>query len=144
MNFPRLLLSSALWLPLTTSCVTVSAPVLIELVNGTSLDVTPNVYVSGSELDAGALFGDSANRQVGFTDREFPELRAGETRTLTFDCAEIRTIGVQSPVLFDATTLTVTTSTDQLVLTRGAEFDCGSTVRLVYYREGSAFHVRVE
>src|SRR5215510_8300815 len=119
-------------------------PVTVELINQTGLDVTPNLYVSDFTGDPASLFGDSSNLVTDFTNREFPELRVGEVVTLEIPCDEAGAIGVRNPVLFDAVTLTVTNSTDQIFLVPSGDFDCGGTVRFYYFREGSAFRVRFE
>lgn len=118
-------------------------PTTVELVNNTTLDVKPEFYTSSSAADAEGLFV-AAKRRTDFTDRPFPELRGGETVTLTFECDEIQSLGVDAPVLFDAVTLTVTTSADRIFLQPGTDFECGATVRLVYFTQGDAFRVRAE
>ena len=119
-------------------------PVTVELINQTGLDVTPNLFVSGFTGDPAALFGDEANRVTEFSDRPFPELRGNEIVTLEVACDDAGAIGVRNPVLFDAVTLTVTNSTDQIFLVPSGDFDCGGTVRFYYFREGGAFRVRFE
>lgn len=116
----------------------------IELINQTGLDVTPNLYVSDSAGDSASLFGDRVNRFTAFTDRPFPELRGNEIVTLPFPCNEAASIGVRNPILFDAVTLTVTDSTDEIFLARGGDYDCGATIRFYYFRDGTAFRVRFE
>ncbi len=127
-------------------CVTETipaGPITLELVNATALDVLPRLYVSGSATDADGLFV-GANLHTTFTDRAFLELRADETITLTIECDTLVAIGVQDPVLFDSTQLIVTDSDDQIFLLRDTDFQCETTVRLVYYTEGDEFHVRAE
>ena len=119
-------------------------PVTVELINQTGLDVTPNLYASGFTGDPASLFGDAANLVSDFTDRPFPELRGGEIVTLEISCDDAGMIGVRNPVLYDAITLTVTNSTDEIFLVPSGDFDCGGTVRFYYFREGSAFRVRFE
>jgi hypothetical protein len=130
-------------LMLSAGCVITPPPTTVELVNTTSLDVRPHLYASDSADDAAGLFV-GANVITDFTDRAIPELRAGETVTLTFDCDALRALGVDAPVLFDAVQLLVTRSNDRLLLRREVDFQCGDTVRFVYYREGEAFRVRAE
>jgi hypothetical protein len=131
---------------LCAGCIPAPAPqpVTVELINQTGLDVTPNLYVSGDAGDSAALFGDDANRVTDFTDRPFPELRSGEIVSLEFPCKEAASIGVRNAVLFDAVTLTVTNSTDEIFLPRDGDYDCGATIRFYYFREGAAFRVRFE
>lgn len=118
-------------------------PITVELANQTALDVRPGFYTSDSATDAAGLFVD-ANLRTDFTDRAFPELRASETATLTLECADASSIGVNGAVLFDAVQLIPTDSEDQIFLLRNTDFQCGTTVRFVYYADGDGFHVRVE
>jgi len=129
---------------LVGGCVTQPPPAtVVELVNTTALDVQPNFHASGSATDAAGLFV-AANRRTDFTDRAFPELRGGETATLTLDCEEIAALGVDAPVMFDATLLEVTESSDQILLLRDTSFECGATIRFVYFTEDGVFRVRRE
>lgn len=118
-------------------------PVVVELSNITSLDVRPEFFASSSATDAGGLFI-AGNRVTNFTDRAFPELRPGETRSLTIECDELSVMGVRGAVLFDSISLTTRTSADEIFLNRGGGFDCGETIRLVYFTEGDVFRVRVD
>ncbi|MFQ5805671.1 MAG: hypothetical protein ACE5I3_04390 [Phycisphaerae bacterium] len=118
-------------------------PTTVQLANSTAFDVRPNLYTSGSATGEAGLFV-GANLRTDFTDRPFPELRRNETATLTLECDEIQSLGVDAPVLFDAVTLTVTTSGDRIFLLRDTNFACGATIRFVYFTEGDAFRVRVE
>lgn len=118
-------------------------PVTLELVNQTTFDVRPNYYLSAEATSAESLFVND-NLQFDFTDRPFPELRPNETITLELACDQIASVGSQRPLLFDATTLTLTTSEDTVFAARGTDFECGQTVRLVFFREGDAFRVRIE
>jgi hypothetical protein len=130
-------------LALLAGCVSEPPPTTIELVNTTALDVTPNLYVSESVTDEGGLFV-GANLITDFTDRAFPELRGGEHVALTLECDAAVTLGVDAPVLFDAVQVIATTSDDHVLLQRDAGFQCGETVRFVYFTQGDAFRVRVE
>ena len=118
-------------------------PVVIEFVNQTALDVRPNFYASDTATDAAGLFV-AANLDTSFIDRPFPELRPNESLSTTRACGVVSSLGVRQPVLFDAASLTVTTSEDQIFLRRDAEFTCGATIRFVFFTEGDAFRVRVE
>jgi len=120
-----------------------TGPITVELVNETSLDVQPRLYISGSATDAAGLFV-GANLRTDFTDRAFPELRRAETVSLTLECDDAASIGVRNPVMFDAVQLIVTNSDDQIFLRRDTDFQCGGTVRFVYYTDGDDLHVRVE
>jgi hypothetical protein len=120
-----------------------SGPISVELANETALDVRPGFHTSGSATDAAGLFV-GANLRTDFTDRAFPELRAHETVTLTLECADVASIGVNAPVLYDAVQLIRTDSDDQIFLLRDTDFQCGGAVRFVYYTDGHDFHVRVE
>jgi len=124
-------------------CIFAPPSTTVELVNSTPLDVRPELYVSGSAADEAGLFV-GGNLVTDFTARPFPELRGNETATVTFDCEQIRSIGVDRPVMFDATTLTPTESNDRVFRVRGTDFECGGTLRFVYYTEGGAFRVRLE
>lgn len=117
------------------------APVEVQLFNPTQLDVRPNLHVSPS--GAGDLF-DPANRVAEFTDRPFQELRPGEALTLTFDCESIAAVGVDQPVLFNAATLSSTTSADRVMAARDGQYACGDRVRFVFFTDGGEFRVRVE
>jgi len=125
-------------------CPTESNSVTVELVNNTTLDVTPNLYASGKAATNAALFVD-ANLRQDFTDALFKELASGETRSLTLDCAaEARTIGSLGASAFNPATLTRSTSADEVFLTRGGDFNCGDRVRIVYSIVSGAFRVTVE
>ncbi len=130
-----------------SGCVVVTpdppAPVTIELVNPTAANVRPNLFTSSSAGDEAGLFV-AANLNTSFTTRPVAELRAGESATITLDCAQLRTIGVDRPVLFNGATLSVTTSDDRLFLAKPGSFDCGSRVRFVFFTEGNVFRARVE
>jgi hypothetical protein len=126
-----------------TGCLAPPPPTTIELVNSTGLDVRPAFYTSGSATGADELFTDG-NLVTDFTDRPFPELRGNESVTLTLECDEIRSVGVDGPVLFDALQGIVTRSEDRVFLRRETDFECGATLRFVYFTEGDAFRVRVE
>ena len=119
------------------------SPITVKLVNWTTLDVQPNFYSSASATDTAGLFV-AGNLRTDFTDRAFAELRRGETMTLTLECNDIQSLGVDAPLLFNAVLMTVTTSTDRVFLQRGPDFDCGATVRFVYFAEGETFRVRAE
>ena len=130
-------------LVLLAGCVFEPPPTTIELVNTTALDVTPNLYVSESATDESGLFV-AANRVTDFTDRAFPELRGSEQVALELECDAAVTLGVNAPVLFDAVQVIATASDDHLLLQRDVDFQCGETVRFIYFAEGDAFRVRVE
>lgn len=127
-------------------CIVETPPAIttVELVNATSGDVTPNLYVSATADSADALFGTSANLRTDFTDRPFPELRPNETKSIEVSCDELRTLGVSRPVLFDAASVAVTNSADVIFLISDGDFVCGKTVRFTHYREGDAFRVRYD
>ncbi|RMF74794.1 MAG: hypothetical protein D6744_14150 [Planctomycetota bacterium] len=122
---------------------TPSAPVKIELFNATGRDVRPNLFVSGSATSEDALFV-GGNLFTSFTDRAFAELRAGETVTLEFDCDELSAAGVDRPVAFDALALDVDTAEERIVLIRDTNYDCGATLRFVFFYDGAVFRVRSE
>ncbi|MFO0840213.1 MAG: hypothetical protein U1D55_17025 [Phycisphaerae bacterium] len=146
-RFLSLLLAAAALAP--AGCVVVSTPppppepIKIELYNPTSGDVRPNLFVSATALDETGLFV-GGNQVTNFTTRPFPELRAGETATVTVDCDTAASIGVDKPVLFIASTLAVTNSADRIFLLRDTDVTCGRTVRFVYFTEDAAFRVRRE
>jgi hypothetical protein len=118
-------------------------PTTVELVNTTSLFVSPNLYVSGAATDAEELFV-GANLVTVYPNRHYPELYSSETVTLTFEHEQIQSLGVKTPALFDALVLDVTRSTDQIFLLRGTDFEDATTVRFVYFMDGDTFSVRVE
>lgn len=131
---------------LSIGCVaelTPPEPVTIVLANQTGYDVRPALYVSDSAADRATLFT-GANLVTTFTDRVFPELRPGEIITLTYECEQLGSLGVSRPRMFDAIELDVTRSDDEIFLLRETDFDCGSTVRFVYFTQAGGFHVRVE
>jgi hypothetical protein len=119
------------------------SPITVELVNSTTLDVWPNFYTSASATDAAGLFV-AGNLRKEITSHAVHRLLAGETVTLSLECNDIQSIGVDAPVLFNGILITVTTSTDRVFRLRGSDFDCGSTVRFEYFTEGDAFRVRVQ
>lgn len=134
----------ALALGALSGCIVPAAPpTTVELVNSTSLDVRPNLYASASATDAAGLFV-GANLITNFTQRPFPELRPGESVSLDLECNRVQSLGVDAPVSFDAAQLVVTTSQDRIFLQQGPDFQCGATVRFVYFTEGGSFRVRAE
>ena len=142
----RILTAAAPLVALLGGCILETiptGPITVELVNETSLDVQPRLYISGSATDAAGLFV-GANLRTDFTDRAFPELRRAETVSLTLECDDAASIGVRNPVMFDAVQLIVTNSEDQIFLLRDTDFQCGGTVRFVYCTQDGAFRVRVE
>jgi hypothetical protein len=146
MSRPVLALSHAsvtLLLVVMGGCLAPPEPVTLVLVNETTLDVRPNLHTSADATTADELF-QPANLNTTFTDRAFPELRPGETISLSFECADLQSVGVDRPVLFDAAALVVTPSEDTLFRVRETDFACGDTVRFVFFSEGEAFRVRVE
>jgi len=126
-----------------SGCIPAPPPTTIELVNSTGLDVRPEFHTSGLATSADGLFTDG-NLVTDFTDRPFPELRGSESVTLTLECDELQSLGVDGPVLFDALQGIVTRSDDRIFLRRETDFECGVTLRFVYFAEGDAFRVRVE
>lgn len=118
-------------------------PVSVVLVNATEFDVRPNLYTSASATSATALFV-SRNLRADFTDRAFPELRAGETRTLTLECDDVQSVGSDAPVRFDAAQVIATTSEDRVFAVKGPDFDCGATLTFTFFTEADAFRVSVE
>jgi hypothetical protein len=134
-------------LALSGGCVVVEPeppePVRVVLVNSTEYDVRPNLYTSGSATSATALFV-SGNLRTDFTDRAFPELRAGETRTLTLECDDVQSVGSDAPVLFDAAQVIATASEDRAFVAKGADFDCGAVLTFTFFTEGDVFRVSGE
>ena len=129
-------------------CITVQtpappAPVTVQLFNATGRDVRPNLYISGSASTEDGLFV-GGNVVTNFTDRAFGELRAGETVTLDYECDAIRSVGSDLPVAFDAAALDLDLSGDRVFLARDVNYECGGTVRLVFYYDGTVFRVRSE
>lgn len=118
-------------------------PTTVELVNTTSLFVSPNLYVSGTATNAEELFA-GANLVTVYPNRHYPELYSSETVKLTFEHEQIQSLGVKTPTLFDALVLDVTKSKDQIFLLREADFEDAATVRFVYFMDGDTFNVRVE
>lgn len=138
------LLTATVAVPLFSGCVvTVPSPVRIELVNETSLDVTPKLFVSSSASTEDDLFVDG-NAVTDFTDRSIPELRGGETKAIARECDVVRAVGVRGAIRFDGATLTLATAADEIFLLFDRDFGCGGTIRLVYYNDGSDFRVRFE
>jgi hypothetical protein len=119
------------------------APITVELSNSTMLDVRPRFFVSAAASTAGGLFV-GGNLVTDFTQRAFPELRAGETVTLTFECDQALSLGVDEPTLFDASTLIVQESTDRIFQLRDTNYSCGGRIRFVYVVENDVFRVHVE
>lgn len=123
-------------------CVFPPAPVRIELVNTTALDVRPNLYASGGATSSGELFR-SENLRTDWTTRVFPELRAGETATLELTCADATAVGVTGSVMFDALRVDAVTSADVHFLQRDAEFACGQTIRFTFVNDAGALRVQL-
>lgn len=115
----------------------------VELVNESRYGVDPNFFVSSAATDEGGLFV-SANRVTSFSTRAIPTLAADSRARLTFECDEIRSMGVRRPVFSDAINFTGGTSDDVIVLLRDDEFVCGDAIRFVYFVEDGAFRVRAE
>jgi hypothetical protein len=125
-------------------CETPPEPVTVELVNQTSLNVVPNLFVSAGAADAASLFSDSANLYADFVDRPIRELRPAEVVSLTFDCEAAASLGSHFPQSFDPVNLALNTSTDAPFLLNGSEFGCGQIVRFYFFIDGTAFRVRAE
>lgn len=125
-------------------CVTpVEEPIVIELVNTTSVNVVPNLFVSDSATTAGELFAEG-NLVSDFVDRPIRELRPGETAALEFACEQVAAAGAWRPESFDPVTLTVIRSGDEVVQVKGIDFACGKIVRFVYFSEGPSLRLRIE
>lgn len=139
---PRFVALAALLV--SCGCVATRDPVIVELINQTGFDVTPNLFVSADAADAATLFGDDANRVTHFSDRPFPELRGGEIAEIEFVCDSIGALGVSHPLLYDSATLAITNSADEFFWVRSTDFDCGGRVRIYFYREGTALRTRIE
>lgn len=107
------------------------APVTVVLANRTRADVTPKFFSSAQSTSPTALFVFD-NRLVNFNDRAFDELRPGEVITLNFECEELLSMGVQRPVLFDAISLDVDQSEEEIFLVLDNGFRCGDLVRFVF------------
>ena len=132
------------WMAISGCVPTIpTGPTTVALVNETSQDVRPNLFVSSSATNEATLFL-SANLVTDFTTRPFPELRGNETVTLTYECDELQSLGVYESVMFDAATLTVDESDEQIFRLQGTDFECGATLRFVFYTEGGEFGVRLE
>lgn len=124
-------------------CMVTTDDVTIQVVNETGLDVTPNLFVSGVAADAGSLFVDG-NRRTDYTSDDFGELRAGRTGSFNVFCDEARSIGVNLPTAFDGDLFEQIASADSFVLLLDADYECNTTVRIVYYLDAGALRVRVE
>ena len=144
-QLPKFLLTAAVLIPVP-GCIPEAPPAIttIELVNSSSGDVTPNLFISASADTSDALFSTTANLRTDFTDRPFPELRPNETKSIEVSCDQLRTLGVSRPILFDAGSVSVTTSDEVIFLISDVDLECGKTVRFTYYREGDAFRVRYD
>jgi hypothetical protein len=118
-------------------------PVRVEFVNETGLDLTPNFYYSDTAADAAGLFV-VAHLNTSFIEREFKELRPRETEFTVLECDQVRSLGVRRPRLFAAGTLEVVDSEDEIFLLRETDFECGATIRFIYYVENGVFRVRLE
>lgn len=118
-------------------------PVRIEFVNETALDLTPNFYYSDSAADAPSLFV-VAHLNTSFIQRQFAEIPSRGTAHTVLACERVRSLGVSRPRVFNAAVLEVTDSTDEIFLLRNADYDCGATLRFVYYLEDEALRVRLE
>lgn len=105
--------------------------VCIELCNTTGLELRPELYVSAESADPDVLLA-PANRVTDLTDRPLPELRPGQSVQVCLPCGAAAGIGSQDATLFDPVRLEVIRSPDRPVLARGADYDCGATVRLTY------------
>ena len=120
-----------------------TGPITIELVNDTQLDVEPDFYVSATNAQPWNLFKDE-NKVEDFTDRAFPELRAKEKITLTYECNELVSFGSKTPTMVDAIAITRTESADQVYFVVGEDVTCEETVRFTYYYQDGVFHVKGE
>lgn len=118
-----------------------TGPIRVELLNQTLLDVEPNLFASATAAQPWNLFK-AGNLVLNFTDRPFPELRPGETVTLSYPCSDLASIGVHNPVLVDAIGIGRTTAEERVFFTVGEDLHCEATIRFTYYVEGGAFHVR--
>jgi hypothetical protein len=118
-------------------------PLRIEFVNGTALDLTPNFYYSDSAADAPSLFV-VAHLNTSFIQRPFAEIPSRGTAHTVLACERVRSLGVSRPRVFNAAVLEVTDSGEEIFLLREADYDCGATLRFVYYLEGETLRVRLE
>jgi|GEM_PF-2663640 len=115
-----------------------TGPITIELVNYTSLDVMPRLYVSATDVKPWKLFT-GTNLVLDFTDRAFPELRANEKIILTYECDQLASFGVNAPILVDAVALSRLESEDREFFVVGEDVQCEATIRFSYYSQQGQF-----
>lgn len=120
-----------------------TGPITVKLINDTTLDVEPKFFVSATENKPWTLFT-AANRVDDFTNRPFPELRANETATLTYECSDVASMGVNAAAMVNDLTLERAVTEDRVFLLVPDDVRCESTVRITYYVQGGVFHVRYE
>jgi hypothetical protein len=119
------------------------APITIELVNDSDFVIDANFFVSGTAVDATALFVQQ-NIYTGYSQKTIPTLGAREQVEFEFACDDVSTLGVSRPVFVNPLTFTGGTSQDEIFLTNGGDFDCGDRLRFIYVRDGDAFRVGVQ
>lgn len=118
-------------------------PTTITVVNETQQFLMPQVFTSSDAATAAALYVPT-NWRGGFSTRPTGFVGAGESVSVTVECDELASLGVDQPVYFDGVLLVRSTSADQVFLLRDADFACGATIRLIYFSEGGVFRVRTE
>ncbi len=115
----------------------------VELINESGFVLDPNFYISADSTDDGGLFV-SGNLVTSFSDRAIATIGANSRVTLTFDCGEIRSMGVRRPVFSDPINFTGGASEDSIIIQRNDEYVCGDAIRFVYFVEDDTFSVRLE
>jgi len=116
-----------------------SGTVDVELVNTTAYPVDPGLCVDPEELLlTGSVFRDE---NLVLVD---PAVQPGEIVTLTFDCAEIGTVGTDFALLLVSPTEAVE-SDNAPAIRQDSDFVCGDVISFIFIDEvGGEFFTRVE
>lgn len=115
-------------------------PVTIELVNETGFVIDANFFANASATDASGLFI-AGNIFTGYSDKAIPTMGAGQTVSFELACDAVRSLGVRRPVFVNTLEFTGGESADEVFLLLDAHYQCGDTIRFIYFRDGETFHV---
>ena len=112
--------------------------VTIRIINATSLDLDPQLYMAGQVLSRTQLFTD-AHKYTDFGVFDQGLLGPFGQETFTVDCADARVVGTAGG-RFDNDSNTEE-SDRQIILTQETVFLCGDVITFTYSRSGSGFTV---
>jgi len=126
-----------------TGCGTPVSPeeqiLTFVLVNQTSMEVDPNLYISESQVTAESLFGNSANMFKNFNGKT--TLAANSTVTITMNYGKAVTIGSNQAGFGSLTSWTGGKSVESPVLRQGTDFVYPQTITFTFSQDSDKkFH----